>query len=614
MKKYVVTLIALGALALTGCEQGVDNSNAKSGLVTSEGVKVESLLPEDTFMVMKLGTDDIEQQAHMDKLASYFPQDAWASLMKELASDFNDDFGTLGVTFEGDLLPAIGDNAQLMAGFFGEISEDEEPNILMVASFAQPKTFAGWMEDATSEGHGQKQTYKEFNIYNGPGEESYIVHYKDVLVMGSTVQLVKEAIDRAENGSASLLSSASYQKGLENMPNALGFFYIDPSFSVDVLKADSKAVENLDTEYLEDLIEAIDGEFFAFSAEPNGIRIAGSVYGDPAKWKELEEIANFDIDPSYLYKQLPGKGVMLYMESSGFQKSANAMFQMYKNLEGFDDAMDSMKSALAAQGIDFDQDVLSFMDKGYAMGVYDHDSIFPSFGIFIDASSNRAGAEKAMAQLYASIDEEFENIPPGLETVVTHEESTTKGGKNYAVKVNVENLPEEELSNAPVEIQSAKIEFHYGVNIDDLAYLAFYPGFDNFDYTTMDNDDDFKDSFDQISGFDRGVSYFDIETTMTYVDRLVDFGQRMDGDSIDDLYEYQMVRTYIGPIKNIIMGASETNEGEVKVQGFVNIGPSTFEMTVPVMEENVLSKADCRAQCEIQAVGRDVVDQCIAEC
>lgn len=615
MKKFFVALFACGLFVLGGCQQAGDDPNAHSGFTTSQGVKAESFLPQESFMVVKFGTDDAQQKANLEKLASYFPQEAWKNLMIELARDFNDEFAELGMTFEDDLLPAIGDNAQIMIGFFGEISEEEEPDILAVLSFAQPDTFAGWMEAATSEGNGQKQSYKNYSIYNGPGQESYIVPYKDVLIMGSTVKIVKEAIDRAEAGGPSLLGNSSYQKGLAKMPNAMGFFFIDPRFSLKVLESDPEVMKELgDTEFMEDVLEAIEGEFFAFSAEEDGIRIAGAVYGDVAKWKELEDIANFDVEPAYLYRTLPGEGVLLYMESSNFQKSAKAMMQMYKNMEGFDEGMDAMKSALQAQGIDFDSDVLGFMDRGYAMGFYDLGSIIPSFGMFVDASSNRAGAEKVMAQLYSGIDGQLQDLPAELEPLLSHEESVTKGQQNYGLALDITKLPEEELAEVPEELRSTKLEFHYGVDTDDLAYFAFYPGFDVGDYTTMETNDRFRDALADIPGFDRGISYFDIEGTMAYVDRVVDFAQRMEGGSADDLGEYQMVRAYVSPIKSLIMAAAEAAEGEVELQGFLQIGSSSMEMMVPGMEEDLLSKEDCIIQCEIQAVGRAVVDDCIAQC
>lgn len=574
MKKYIVALVAFGALVLSGCQQTGDDPNAISGLTTAEGVKAESFFAPETFMVMKFGTNDAQQQANMEKLASYFPQDAWELLMAELARDFNDDFEGLGVTFEDDFLPAIGDNAQVMFGFAGEITEDEEPDILAVLSFAQPATFTEWMEKATLEGHGQKQTYKGFSIYNGPGEESYIVPYKDVLLMGSTVAMVKEAIDRAISGGPSLLSSMVYRKGLEKMPNAMGFFFIDPRFSLKVLEADKEAMQELgDIDYVKDLLGAIEGEFFAFTAESEGVRIVGSVYGDAAKWKELEDVANFEVEPAYLYKTLPGEGALLYMESSNFRKSAEAMVQMYKNMEGFEDAMNSMRSALKAQGIDFDNDMLGFMNKGYALAVYDLGSIVPSLGIFIDASSNRAGAEKVIKQLYTGIDSQLQDISPDFESLLSHEESVTKGQQNYRLKLDISKLPEEELADIPTDLQSTRLEFHYGVNTDDLAYFAFYPGFDRNDYTTMERNESFRSALANIPGFDRGVSYFDIEGMMNYVDRVVDFAQRIEGGSADDLDEYQMVRTYIVPFKSLIMAAAETGDGEIDMQGFVRIAP-----------------------------------------
>lgn len=42
MKKYILTLVAVGALVLSGCQQAGDDPNATSGLLSSEGVKAEA--------------------------------------------------------------------------------------------------------------------------------------------------------------------------------------------------------------------------------------------------------------------------------------------------------------------------------------------------------------------------------------------------------------------------------------------------------------------------------------------------------------------------------------------------------------------------------------------
>lgn len=522
---------------------------------------------------MKFGTNDPGQKINMEKLAAYFPQDAWGSLMQEIAGEFNQDFADTGVTFEDDLLPAIGDHPQALIGFFGQISEEKEPDILVVLSVAQPDTFVNWMERAIAEGQGQKQDYKSFAIYSGPEKESYIVPYKDVLVVASTVQIVKEALDRAEAGGPSLLSSDSYQKGLAKMPESLGFFFIDPRFSAKVLESDPEVMEELgDTEYLKSLLDAIEGEFFAFSAEPEGIRIAGAVYGDPAKWENLKDMANFDIEPAYLYKTLPGQGVLLYAESSNLKKSMEVMMQMYQHMEGFEEGMDSMKSMLKAQGIDFEKDVLAIMDKGYAFGLYDLGTIVPSFGLFVDASSNRSGAENIMSQLYAGIDGQLQGVPADLASLLSHEESATKGGEHYNLRMDLTKLPEEELQDVPAELRTVPLELNYGVNADNLAYMAFYPGFDQANFSPLESNDRFRAAMVKIPGFDRGVTYLDFESLMTYVDRVVGFGVRMEGGSMDDLAEYQMVRAYMAPLKRLIMAGGKVGQGEIELQGFMVIG------------------------------------------
>lgn len=576
MKHAIVTAAFIGALVLSGCQQAGDDPNALSGLVTPEGVKAESFFPTNTFMVFKLGSADAEQLNHLRTLASYFPQGVWEMAMTDIAKGFNEDFAPLNATFEDDLLPAIGDSAQAIAGFSGTVTPEEDPDILVVLSVADPLVFRSWMDQAAEKGHGQKQNYKSYGIYSGPGQESYITPYKDVLLVSNRVKGLKQALDRAEARSVSLLSNASYQKGLATMPNALGYFFLDPRFAADVMENDPEAREEMGDvqEDVKKLIRAIEGEFFAFAAEPEGIRISGTIYGDPQKWAELGDMANFDVQPSYLYKKLPADGVLFYGENYDLQTGLKTTMAMYRNMEEFRDGVKMIEGALAAQGIDLEKDILSFMDKGYAFGLYDAGSLLPAMGLFIDASSNRAGAEKVMAQLFVAIEGILKDAPADLLPFITHESSATKNGDDNALVFDISALPDETKEGAfPEELRNERLEFHYGLDTDGTAYFAFYPGYDDRAFTVLGEDEAFVQALATIEGFDRSVSYIDVGGVMAYVDRIVDFAARIEGGSSSDLADYQLFRSYMAPVKSLILAGGPSGEGELKLGGFLRIQP-----------------------------------------
>lgn len=572
-KHSTIFAVGLCAVAVLGGCQAQQSSDMPSMMESAEGVKAESFFPEDTVMALKLGTDSPEQKESLDRLKALFPQDGFNFVMEELASDFNTDFEASGVTFEEDLLPAIGDNSEAYLGFFGDFSAEEEPNILVVLSLAQPEKFVEWMSTEVNDGQGSMQEYKGHEVYSGPESDSYIVHYKDVLVVGDSMENLTAALDRAEAGSASLLQNEGYQRGLETVGDGVAFFYIDPSFSADVIKADPEAMEELgDMEGFIDILEAFDGEMFAFIAEPEGLRMKGTVYGDPENWEKLETIGNFDVMQSYLYKQVPGDGLVMYSEASGLTKSFDVLGELYGSMDGFEEGMQQLATGLASLGLDLEEDILSFMDKGYAFGLYDQGGIIPGIGIFIDASSNPDGAMKTMGVIAQNIEAGLVSLPPESEGVVVFEKN--EDGSAYKLSLDFSALPEEEAVGIPPQIAEESFEFHFGVNGDDLAYFALYAGFDG-EWNTVAENAEFMAGLDMIPGFDRSVAYFDVAGLMDYVDRIMRFAMVMEGGSADDvdaMAEYQMVRQYLGPIKSMVMGGAEAGESSVELEGFILMG------------------------------------------
>lgn len=570
MKKYLLTFAACSMLVLMGCQQAGDDPNALSGMTTDEGVKAEQFFPQDTPMVVSAGIENEQQRKQLQLIGSYFPQEGWQILMAELARDFHESAGDAGVSFEGDLLPAIGGRPAVMVGFAGSFEPPEEPDTLVVVFVEKPEVFVDWMKIAVEEGRGSEQTYKSYSIYSPPEEESYIALYEDVLLVGSTMQFVKEALDRAEKGGPSLLSNASYQKGLAMFPDHFGFFYIDPAFSADVMKAE----EDLpDDAAIIDLLDAIEGEFIVFSAEEEGVRMHVAVYGDEEKWEQLDEEFGFSAknEPIYMHRMVPGEGILFYTEGANLKGAVDVVDSIYKSMPGLEDVLPMVRRGLASQDIDLEEDVLVFMDKGFAFALYDTGSLFPGIGLFVDASSNRAAAESLMQKLYEKIEEQLKSAPADVAPLVVHEATATKGGEDYVLRLDLSQLTDEQKASVPEEILNTPIELHYGVDVDDMAYIAFYPGFDTGDFTRLDRNSSFMQDLGMISDSPRGVGYLNIESLMLYVDRVVGFAIEMEGGSIDDLGEYQMVRAYLAPLKSMISGNGPYVPGDMKSEIFIRI-------------------------------------------
>jgi len=594
-------LFALVAVfVISGCQQKSD-MNQPSVFISPEGVKAEVFVDPSAFMMFKFGTSDATQRQNLDNLGSYFPGDGFDMLMKEVTSEFDEDFAEHGVTFEEDLLPAVGENFQLMVSFSGAVSETEDPALTAVLSVADPAAFENWLTKAVGDGNGAVQNYKSHKIYINPDKGTHVVFYKDVIVATNRMSEMRNALERAEGSVDSLLQNASYQKGLAQMPDAIGLFYIDPSVIYEQMQNNSLQTEEMKEQLGEmaDILKAIDGEIFAFTAEPDGIRMHGLVYGDPEKWEALQGFLALDMDPIYLYEQVPGEGTMLYSESFNAKENLNTTFAMYKNMPEFDEMMQVLDDALAEVDLDFKDDILSFMDRGLAYSLRDTGSIIPSIGFYVDARSNREGAEKVMNVIFESIVDALSSDPE-LESFISHKKFSTKGGDSSSLVLDISSAPD--VDDIPKDLLQLKPAFNYGVNADGLAFFEIVVKDDGG--APLAQNSSFKRSLDNLKGYEYGVAYLDVEQFMTYVNRVVDFAMGLEGGSADDLVEYEIFKSYVSPVKSIIFASKKPEVGQVQMQGFIEISSGDYAQTYEA----------CIHSCEIQAVGKEMVDQCIANC
>jgi hypothetical protein len=251
--------------------------------------------------------------------------------------------------------------------------------------------------------------------------------------------------------------------------------------------------------------------------------------------------------------------------------SMDILMDIYGEMDELSEVVAMFEGVLAANDIDMEKDLLVFMVKGYAFGLYAGEGIIPQMGVFIDAISSPDGAKKVMGKVFEGIEGFIDEMREELEGIVVHAKADCGTGECYALTFAFDNLPDDAKVDMPEEFIGEVVEFGYGLNSDNLAYFALYPDFGNGGFETMDNNERFNGDRKYIAGFDQQVTYFDVEKTVEYVDRWVQFAIKVDGGEPGEMEEYEMVKQYLKPVKSLILGSKEAEGGIVEMQGFLKI-------------------------------------------
>lgn len=593
-----------------GCQQTPSNDTIaatpgleKSGFVSASGVKAEDLLPEDSMITMKFGATSEGQLQNLEQLKQNFPAEMWAAWDENFSLMLENMGGDTGISVKEDILPVFGKNAQVMFSMSSlPIDPDDVPEIVAIASLEDREQLTGVLNAQVPE--AKRKTYKDWTIYN-LGEQAFIAMTTDLVVFTTTEIGMQQALDNSvAEDNTSLLKNPRYQEMLAKIPSEnLFYYYVDvPAYSkaiVTTMREVSKqaAEENpsapqadINEEALqgfEDYLNAMNGEIIAATAEPKGIRLHGYMTYDKAEM----EAAGFNFEsmyePAYLYKKVPGDNMIMYVEAFNLketfnliQKSLTASMSTYPGMDAnITEMSEQIDSFLAQQGLDLEQDILSFMDKGFAMSIQSNDNVtthfpIPSFGIFIDASSNPDGAKKTMQKVYEMVNlliAQGKMAQPEIANMISHEAVDNDKGVYYVAKVDLQKMPEEQKQMGPAELLAMPIEAYYGVMKDNLAFFSFmYPQFDQGNYETLEKNSNFTQALNDIKGHDRSVVYFDMQALVSYLDNYMNTMVKL-GGTTEVPVEFTTFKTWASPVKSFVFGGGPILNNEMSMQGFIRI-------------------------------------------
>jgi len=220
-------------------------------------------------------------------------------------------------------------------------------------------------------------------------------------------------------------------------------------------------------------------------------------------------------------------------------------------------------------GLDLKEDLLSFMDRGFAMVIQRNDSIMPAISFYIDATSNPEGAQKVIDILDSAIQQAYDGMiasaEPGVEVEKMVNKSVVKVGNSDMNRFSFDfsGMSDEELLAAglPSGIFTEPIEFYYGLTTNNYFVVSTYSGLDKDfgdGFVSVGSTVEVEEGRQYIEDYPYNLSYISIEEGFNYIDQIFAAMELVEGPMDDEDREaYELVRDFLSPIQYMIGGDQE---------------------------------------------------------
>lgn len=552
------------SILLAGCTSAPPSN--ESVMVSAKGVKLESFMPADSFAMATLGTDDAGQKEMLGKLWANFPQDQAKEFIDKTIVELNKTLQEQGYSFDKDILPIVAGDQRVMVSISGQMSEEKAPKLVLAVPLTLAEKAQELLESEAGKGTYEKQSYKEGTIYVQKAGGTFITIQGDVLILTNQMDSLQQAIDN-QNG-ANLLANVDYQKSIQGMPKGVMFLYLDVQryLKTAIAMAQTAGVTQMQVD--ESAAGSFSSESIVVIAEADGFRLKGNILGsgEDSLFKAL-------YGSSDAASKVPGKNVVLYVQGTNLARLIEMQGAMYKNMEGFSEIGQKIDAFFTMQGIDLSTEILAFMDKGYALVMGTSDGLMPWAGLYMDVSSQPEGAKKFMGFMYRGIDGLLTQAKeePGLSQLIEHKKLDDKESQWYQVSVKLNEAPEFQTEEGK-QIASEPISLKYGVGADNMSSILFAPDSVISGTSHLADDSLFKQMKGKLNGMEGSLTYVNVGLVADYFQKIVNFGVENGGNtSPEDIAAFNLVMTYVKPIKGMAFGAKALSDSQVQSEGFILI-------------------------------------------
>ncbi len=444
--RFVLFATIFSSAFLTACFGG----NADLGAhVSKDGLIPEQFMPADLGMVLSYSLNDDEQFAAVGVLEEKLG-DA-GRLTRTVAESFNSQFSEVGLDYEKDLKPALGEQFRWV---YGARPKEEGAEVFSVTTLEDAGKLETVFDTLTDAGSFEKKVLSGMDVYMNADDHFYATIHDDLLLVSDTPENLVSMTEVASKDS--LWEVEAYQDGMKEIGQNFVFYgFLFPELyndSVDL--SGGLSIANIPS--------AIERQSIVVRAADDGFSFDVNMLANKEKAKEAG--LSFDVVPKadpYLYKEMPMEGLMAYFESYGLQQTLDQASKLGDDTSSMDTIREAFRNYF---GMDFDDDFMSWFDKGYVLALsQNEEGLFPGITIYVDDSSDEEHAKELMDKVDGQLSGLMSIFEEALPGAVTKDTVTIQGEEFSKVTLDLTELPRSENSPLPSVVTGSSMQLIYGV-------------------------------------------------------------------------------------------------------------------------------------------------------
>lgn len=525
----------------------------------------ETLLPQDIMLLFKFSPENKAEYANFLELKNLFSTEKNRSAFEET---LNAQFNQYNLNYAQDLKPIIGTGSETILAIQSTNNQDL-PNFFIIQKIAKIEGYEILTKKLLQQKHiiALKDGYE---LKNETNPNLFFGQKNNFIILTNSKENLNLSVNLTPQ--QSLVYSERYSKTRENLPtNSLGLFYMNTKlFFEDLAQATAQSQSGANLMFTENSL----GNMFlsngtTLHAEKDGIKITGFIEGDQKLIDPLFKFNHIPNEKTYLDQKLPGLKTYLYFEKFNLK---GVYEQFMHNIEKsspdlYAEYLQAQESFEKNSGIKFDQDLLSWMDKGFAFSIKDSGYAVPAFTLAIDASNNTDGATKILNTLDSFISIGTFTLQE-YATALQRSEIEVNQGKLKNIKLNISDLPLEVQEQGSIITGLLDgIELSYGLTGDKIFLISTDPKLSqSYQKETLMQDNVYKALKKNTPTKTQGITYFNLSNTLENLDRLSEVLPFQTSND-ENLAE---IKKYISIFKGAIFSSNAT-EYSYTYQGKINL-------------------------------------------
>jgi len=534
-------------------------------------VKIEEFFPAETMMLVSIDTRNAAHRNNFKELVSLFPNGDFNEMTKTIIEAFDMEFEDDGLTYENDVKPIVSDSYRALMGISSyNLSQFLSPDVYFAVTINDKEKLESIINMLTE----TNPEYVKGNILGfNTLTNSYdlnLAYTDDVLLIASSPIARYTALRRAATGEDTLLENEDYMNSkASEYYSYIGSLFINFNNFMSFAGAQAEL----------DAYRFLDYESIAFQAKDDGLNMFVEAAFDSEHLGFSFE--NIPLREPYMYESIPGNDLIAYFEGYSIKDIMNLERKLIIPDEDYNEFLDIFGKKI---GLDFEEGILSWMSKGYAVVVQDNQGTFPAVSLYLDVNTNLTEARNAMDVFDMHMDKYIVDMKGALpitvdgDKVFTKEKISINGRTFHKVTIDYSSLTDAVLENPlydmipPInEITDDPVEFYYGITDKNYLVLTTYSDYD-VDYNNVKSVKETPEidfAMEHTTGYPYGLTYVSVENAMGYIDRLVSFMEEKYGPMGErDSKDYDLIMDYLAPIKYMVGGNAKIDD---KLEGMIFI-------------------------------------------